>query len=167
MKFPWRTWDHAWAQRALQPLRRSPFWRWTALALAHSGDGYLWFPGLALLAWRGPEPWRKPALQALWVLLLVALVVAGLKWLVRRPRPQSPWGSLYRKTDPLSFPSGHAARGAALMTLAWLWWPGWPAILVTLWALVLAWSRVAIGVHYPTDVLAGFLLGALIALLLG
>ena len=54
------------------------------------------------------------------------------------------------------------------MLLAWSWWPSeWVSWVVTAWALALAWSRVAIGVHYPTDVVAGFLLGIALALLLG
>ncbi len=162
-----RAWDERWAHRLQGPVHRSRGWRWLALALAHSGDGYLWLPALALAAWLAPEPWRARAWQALLVLGVVAVVVTLLKHLVRRPRPQSPWGSLYRKTDPHAFPSGHAARGAALMALAWMWWPGWPALGMTLWALALAWSRLAIGVHYPSDVLAGFLLGVLIAVLVG
>ncbi len=161
-------WDRRLASALQRPVARSRTWRFLALAVAHSGDGYLWFPALGLGAWWGPEPWRAFARQALWVVLAVALVVTILKHLVRRPRPESPWGNLYRKTDPMSFPSGHAARGAALMLLTWSWWPGQGAAwLATVWALALAWSRMAIGVHYPTDVAAGFLLGMALALLLG
>ncbi len=162
-----RDMDHRGAALFQRPVARSRFWRILALTLAHSGDGYLWFPGLALAGWLAPDPWKEPSRHALLVILVVAAVVTTIKYLVRRRRPQSPWGGLYRKTDPLSFPSGHAARGAALAVLAWkmLPWP-WP-VPVTLWAVGLAWSRVAIGVHYPLDVLAGLALGALLALLLG
>ncbi len=160
-------WDHRLAEVLQRPVARSRGWRYAALAVAHSGDGYLWFPAAGLTAWLAPVPWSTWGRQALMVLLVVALVVSLIKYVVRRRRPQSPWGNLYRKTDPLSFPSGHAARGAALMTLVWSWWPEpWPWA-VTAWALALSWSRVAIGVHYPTDVVVGFLLGVTLALMLG
>lgn len=168
MRTPWLAWDHRLAAALQRPVARSRVWRALALTVAHSGDGYLWFPALGLAAWQAPDPWRELARQALVVLLTVALVVTVLKHLIRRRRPESPWGNLYRKTDPMSFPSGHAARGAALMVLTWSWWPdtgiSW---LATVWALALAWSRMAIGVHYPTDVAAGFLLGMVLALALG
>ena len=157
--------DRRWARAFQRPVGRSRGWRYLALSLAHSGDGYLWFPGLALAGWLAPEPWNRTSRHALLVIAVVAVVVTALKYLVRRRRPKSPWGGLYRKTDPLSFPSGHAARGAALAVLAWQYLaPPWPW-LFTLWAGGLAWSRLAIGVHYPSDVLAGLLLGALLAAL--
>lgn len=60
-----------------------------------------------------------------------------------------------------SFPSAHAANTAALTVLAMLFWP---RLRRGLWALplVVGWSRVYLGKHYPTDILAGWLLGALL-----
>jgi len=157
-------WDERLAQALQRPVVSSAWVRRLALVLAHSGDGWFWFPGLALAAWWSRGASRAALVHTLLTLLAVALVVTLLKHLVRRPRPQSPWGNIYRKTDPHSFPSGHAARGAALMVLAWVYLPSPWAALVSLWAVGLAWSRAAIGVHYPSDVLAGGLLGVLLAL---
>lgn len=151
----------AWLQG---PVARQAWVRRLALFVAHSGDGWFWFPGLLAVMGLAPglRVWAWTSFKALFV---VALVVATLKYTIRRPRPQSPWGGIYRRTDPHSFPSGHAARGAALAVVAWAALPAVWAWAFTLWAGALAWSRAAIGVHHPSDVAAGVLLGALLALL--
>jgi undecaprenyl-diphosphatase len=66
------------------------------------------------------------------------------------------------RPDTPSFPSGHAATAAAgALAFARIW----PATAVPAWtlAVIIAVSRVALGVHFPSDVLVGFLLGALLA----
>jgi len=90
----------------------------------------------------------------------------GLKWAFHRPRPQPFFGLALPGT--YSFPSGHALAAMILYTtLAALLTP-W---LHRLWCKVVAWiaavvmiaaigfSRAYLGVHYPTDVLAGYLAG--------
>lgn len=94
----------------------------------------------------------------------------GLKYLVRRARPYvrfpdiaSRSGDIARR-DPYSFPSGHAALAFALAT-SWTlshpkWYVGVPSYL---WATGVAVSRVWLGVHYPSDVLVGAVLGGVVA----
>ncbi|NPA06077.1 MAG: phosphatase PAP2 family protein [Chloroflexi bacterium] len=156
------TWDQRGATWLQGPVYRSRGWRIMAHLLAHSGDGPLVMLVLALLAWRGPEPWRAAAWHGLIAVVGLALIVTGIKYAVRRERPQSPWGGVYRKTDPHAFPSGHAARAALVTVLAWRWLPAEWAWAITIWALGVSWARMALGLHYPTDVLAGWLLGALV-----
>lgn len=69
-----------------------------------------------------------------------------------------------------SFPSGHSTVSAALVTvlalLAWRTRWRWPTVILgTLYALLVGYSRLVLGVHYPTDVLAGWLTG--VSLVLG
>jgi undecaprenyl-diphosphatase len=95
------------------------------------------------------------------------LLTIGLKPLVDRPRPFD----TVTDADPLlggtlgsSFPSGHAATSfAGAVILAYLFRRGLP--LFSLLAVAIAYSRVYLGVHYPSDVLAGAALGAAVALL--
>lgn len=85
------------------------------------------------------------------------------KKVVDRPRPGSTYAFILPyaiETDP-SFPSGHttAAFSAAtsLSLTARKWYVTVPAYL---WAGTVAYSRLHLGVHYPSDVLAGALIGA-------
>jgi len=135
-----------------------------AVVLAHSGDSWFWWAGLALLWWQGNSFWRSWALTVLVSIVALALIVLPIKFLIRRPRPAGEWGTLYRQTDPHSFPSGHAARVMLIAVLATILGPAWLATLLWIWAPCVALARVAMGVHYLSDVLAGVGLGILAGL---
>jgi len=132
-----------------------------AAVLAHSGDSWFWWPGLILLWWRGDAFWRPWALRMLVCILILAAVVLVVKFAIRRRRPEGEWGAFYRATDPHSFPSGHAARTFLIAVLASGMGPGWLALVLWVWAPLVALARVAMGLHYLSDALAGALLGAL------
>ena len=129
--------------------------------------------------------WMARAGGTFWTLIAEAAVLAGLllarqrraalfflvsvggagalnlfaKLLLARARPAF-WASIAPETT-YSFPSGHAMGAAALaLTLGLLLWPTrgrWVAVgLGTAWALLMGWSRMYLGVHFPSDVLAGW-----------
>ncbi|MCC6189241.1 MAG: phosphatase PAP2 family protein [Anaerolineales bacterium] len=140
------------------PLRR------LAIFLAHSGDSWLWGLGLAL-AWRfGAPAWAALAPRLLLAIAVLAVLIFLIKRLFRRQRPQGEWGGIYRATDPHSFPSGHAARMALLLALTAAWGPAWLAWLLVIWAPLVALARVAMGVHYLSDVIGGAVVGLAVAL---
>ena len=130
-----------------------------AIIFAHSGDSWFWILGLGLLWWLGSGVWQTMAITMLVGILITAGLVFVLKFTIRRPRPAGEWGSIYRKTDPHSFPSGHAARAAMLALVAIGLAPIWLGILMVAWAVLVISARVAMGVHYLSDVLAGALIG--------
>ena len=87
------------------------------------------------------------------------LLTQVIKPLVARPRPLL-WASI-RPEHTLSFPSGHAMDTAAIATalvfLCWgSRWRGWVLLLAPLFSLAVGWSRLYLGVHNPSDVLAGW-----------
>lgn len=149
----------------LQIAERSGRLRTLAVILAHSGDSWFWILGLLLTWWIAEEPWKTWALRMLGMILSLALIVTALKFSIRRRRPEGEWGAIYRSTDPHSFPSGHAARAALLAVLSLVWGPPWLGALLVIWAPSVSLARVAMSLHYLSDVLVGATLGLITALL--
>lgn len=109
---------------------------------------------------------EKQLLELFFFPALCLLLVFALRLLIDRPRPYSPSGAgvvpLVRVSgaDNKSFPSRHMAS-AAVIAMAFM--PYLPAVGVVLLVLgfALAYMRFAVGLHYPTDLLVGWLLGVL------
>lgn len=150
--------DARWSAR-LSLAEGRPTLRRLAILLAHSGDSWFWLLGLVVLAIAGDPDARSWAFRVGGSILALALVVFAIKLTVRRQRPEGEWGGIYRKSDPHSFPSGHAARAIMLAVLALGWGPGWLAALLVPWAPLVGLARIAMGLHFPTDVLAGAAVG--------
>jgi undecaprenyl-diphosphatase len=137
------------------------------------GSGWTMFALLPLAAWRQARP-PTVALGAVWA--ATAAVVFVVKQVVRRARPyellgvRALWG---RTPTDYSFPSGHAAGAFAfagfVTTLcladsttryeAWRWALSGGALLL---ATGIALSRVYLGVHFPTDVIGGAMVGGVL-----
>lgn len=139
--------------------------RTLAVLLAHSGDSWFWLIGLGLLWWLGDETWEQLALVMVIGIVITAVVVMVIKFTVRRRRPQGEWGRIYRSTDPHSFPSGHAARSTMLAVIALGLGPLWLGLSLLIWAPLVGLARIILGVHYPSDVLAGMVLGIIMGVL--
>jgi undecaprenyl-diphosphatase len=130
--------------------------------LAHSEDSWFWLAGLGLLWWLGTDYWKLRAIVMIVAILLTAIIVFIVKFTVRRRRPEGEWGKFYRSTDPHSFPSGHAVRAVMLAVAILGLGPLWLGLLLLIWAPLVGLARVAMGVHYLSDVLAGMVLGLVI-----
>jgi undecaprenyl-diphosphatase len=150
----------------LRIAERPGFLRSFAAVLAHSGDSWFWGIALVIVWALGDELWKWLATIMLIGIVFTAILVFLIKFTVRRRRPEGQWGGIYRSTDPHSFPSGHAARSVMLAVLALGLGPAPFALLMAVWAPLVALARVAMGVHYLSDVLAGAVLGGVIGLLL-
>ena len=137
-----------------------------ALVLAHSGDIYIWAALLAAAWFFGDNTWKMRALVTVAGLVLTEIVVVIVKNFVRRKRPPGISGAIYRKADPFSFPSGHAARAAMLCLLSLQLGPVAAFIAIVVWSPLMVISRIAIGIHYVFDVIAGIALGGLLTAIL-
>lgn len=155
------------SRRLSQLADNNILFRRAAMVLAHSGDSPLWLGGLLLTLWLGPAAWQFTAKADLAGIGITAIVVQLIKVLVRRPRPSGEWGQGYRKIDPHSFPSGHAARAMMLAAVSAFVGPPWWAVLLIAWAPLVAFSRVAMRVHYLSDVVVGAACGAACGAALG
>ncbi|MBQ6520831.1 MAG: phosphatase PAP2 family protein [Anaerolineaceae bacterium] len=139
------------------------FWFKAAAFIAHTGDSWFWC-GVLFVLWLFSSGEREKIL-AYWggSIALTACFVFILKRVIARTRPEGDWGNVYRKTDPYSFPSGHSVRAGLILVLAVNTFHDPLLIcLFSVWALLMILSRVATGVHYFLDVIAGFILGLLI-----
>ena len=126
--------------------------------------GLLWLPVAGLLALAGRGRAAKRALTAAALAMPLGHLV-GL--VVRRPRPRAAGTparqALPEHPDSSSFPSEHAVTAAAFGTATALQDPG-AAVFVTPLVLLVAYSRLRTRVHWPTDVLGGLAIGAVVAL---
>lgn len=89
-------------------------------------------------------------------------LTSTLKWSIKRDRPYVTYLDIFKKTEtgPFSFPSGHTSSAFATATLLTLstkkWYVAAPSFL---WAGTVAYSRLYLGVHYPSDVFGGIIIG--------
>jgi len=145
------------ASLRMQP-SKNIVWRMAAV-FAHSGDSWFWLAGLGLLWLAAGEKWKNSLFLSAGLIVLLAVIIMALKFIIRRKRPEGEWGQIYRNTDPHSFPSGHAARAALIAALGYYFLPTWAFAVLIAWAILVCGARVATGVHYLSDVLAGLVIG--------
>jgi len=129
------------------------------------GDGPIWFA----LAVALPLLFGAAALSAVARLaalgVVAGIVSAALKRLISRPRPYVAHGAIVAGAHPLdrfSFPSGHTLHAVAFTVVATAHYPMLAWLFVP-FTLLVAYSRVALGLHYPSDVAAGAAIGGLLA----
>lgn len=111
---------------------------------------------------------QKNALYILMAVLLCAAIASIFKYSIDRPRPFTTYTFLQNITDggSPSFPSGHTCDAFAFAAAISLVYRKWFVVIpVFLWAFTVGYSRMALGVHYPSDVAGGILIGCTSALL--
>ncbi len=148
---------------------QSPMWTQLFLAVTRLGSTVVLIiigcvAGIIFIALR----WFRPVLLLIVVMTGQAALHHGFKLLFARPRPSSLIS--YPTVESFSFPSGHAVSSLCLYgTLAWIVASSLEnsaakvgiGIFAAVLIFLIGMSRVYIGVHYPTDVIAGFLAAAI------
>ena len=143
---------------------RYPVLRGFFAAVSRLGDGAAWYGLMLALALSTPAGAAVAAQMALTGAVGLAIYKL-LKHRLVRERPFMSHLGIEAGTAPLdrySFPSGHTLHAVAFTLVATTHVPElWP--VVAPFALLVAASRVVLGLHYPTDVAAGAVIGALLA----
>ena len=129
------------------------------------GDGMFWYALMVAIAVFGGTEGPRIALQMALTGLVAATLYRLLKRWTRRPRPFRAHADITAYTAPLdefSFPSGHTLHAVTFSLVALAWLPMLAPLLVP-FTLLVALSRIVLGLHYPSDVLAAMLIGVLLA----
>ena len=124
--------------------------------VSRTGDGPLYGVLAALLWWQG-ESGRAVVQTALWAFALELPLYLLLKNALKRQRPAG-LPVFITPSDRYSLPSGHTAAAFLMATVVAASFPLW-APLLFVWAALVGASRLLLGVHYLSDLVAGALLG--------
>jgi undecaprenyl-diphosphatase len=158
---------------------------WADVFFYWVSNRFIWIPFYALLAFFMIKKWKKKSISIFIALILCIFLTDQscnlIKHSVQRPRPShepglceqvhlvaKPDGTLY-KGGPYGFPSSHAANSMAMALFVIIYLSEkrkWVIAGMLLWVLLISYSRIYLGVHYPSDLLAGWILGACWAILL-
>ena len=134
--------------------------------ISHSGNGY-YYPLLPLLIYlTAPEKALPFLIAGLIAYGLELPLYKLLKSLIKRDRPCESLENVHKRITPsdrFSFPSGHTAAAFVIVVLVGHFFP-WLVVPAILWASLVGFSRIYLGVHYPTDILAGMAVGVLCGL---
>ena len=141
------------------------------------GDSLYYLIGFSAVSLFFHYLWKKPDWANITFFLFSAVAASGIitdiiKWIAGRYRPSElfehglyGFDFLHIDRALTSFPSGHTATAFALATAIIYFWPKM-AFIVGIFATLIGISRVMIGAHYPSDVIAGALMGVLSTLIL-
>jgi undecaprenyl-diphosphatase len=140
----------------------SPRWLHVWMVVAtRLGDGWAWVAVVLTVPLRH-DPARGLA-EGLFAVTVVNVVLVGLKRCCRRERPAlRGWEPDISAPDRFSFPSGHTMNAFAVAVLVSARVPAAAPVALVVASSIGA-SRIALGLHYPSDVAAGALLGGALA----
>jgi undecaprenyl-diphosphatase len=129
--------------------------------ISRIGDGLFWYALMTAMALLGGHRGLLAAAHMAVTGLIALLLYRKLKCWTRRPRPYRACPGVIAHVPPLdefSFPSGHTLQAMSFSIVALAWYPPLAPLLLIFTALV-AGSRVILGLHYPSDVLAAIVIG--------
>lgn len=153
-----------WIQENLRVDALTPIWK----VITFLGNGG-WFWIVLALALMIPKKTRKTGITAL-LSMAVGFLITNLllKNIVARPRPFDAYAEiipLITRPRDFSFPSGHTCASFACALILVRMLPGKYGIPAVILASMVAFSRLYLGVHYPGDVLGGFLVAVFASIL--
>ena len=157
-------WDRRWARRLNASVGVAPV-RVLFRLVSRLGDGVLWYALMLGLALNQGRAGLETDLRMLVAGVIGLVIYKLLKSSTTRPRPYRVLRGIRAGIAPLdafSFPSGHTLHAVAFTLVAISQFPALAPALVP-FTLLVALSRVVLGLHYPSDVLARAAIGVLVA----
>ena len=152
--------DNRWFLKFNQWQRFKPLTQFFRFA-SRTGDGYLYalFGALALASNDTNNLLFVKVVLLAFLFEIPSFIL--LKQVLKRQRPFEQIGSCFcaiNPSDKFSMPSGHTAAAFIMACLISQFYPQW-TIAAYIWASIISFSRVFLGVHYPTDLAVGAVLG--------
>lgn len=140
-------------------------WRDAAVVFCARYLVFFFVPLAAFTSWnKRSRSLRHSAYEAAWAGLLALTIAMLIGVAVGRARPFRAFADVALKIPPPisnhAFPSGHTSVAFAI-ALAFAYGNGWIGLVALVMAVLVALGRVAAGVHYPTDILGGVIVGAI------
>jgi undecaprenyl-diphosphatase len=133
--------------------------------ISRLGDGVFWYSIMLILSFIYPDDGWLVSLQMIMTGLLSLSLYKLLKTRTERERPCSVSNQILQgmpALDRFSFPSGHTMHAVGFSYILLSHYPGWAPLILSFTILV-ALSRLILGLHYPSDVLVGGAIGSSIA----
>jgi undecaprenyl-diphosphatase len=134
-------------------------------AVSRVGDGWIWFAIIVCLPIAAGPVGTSASVRMIAVGIVNLVVYKIIKRWIARPRPYRTCPGIRacsRSLDEFSFPSGHTLHSVAFSLILTVYYP-MSALFVWPLTILIALSRIVLGLHYPSDVLVGGLIGGITA----
>ncbi len=145
---------------------RNRFIRHFFRLISRLGDGVFWYALMCILLLKFQATALPAVLHMLAAALFGTLTYKLIKGKTLRPRPFNVYPAIVctgKTLDQFSFPSGHTLHAVSFSLISVYYFPALMPLVLP-FTLLVALSRPVLGLHYPSDVIAGAALGAVIAL---